>query len=170
MLGKKGEPMEYPTIRGVSLVGQIQWEQEKARRAALKNPAPVTKAATPGQPAPAAAAPLPAEAERQRVLNILSAAEAEGRAVLAMHLAAETDIHSMEALAIMRLAPKWQLATEAEPVERILTGMSLEERVEDALQSRAGNKEKAGQAAREAADAVEIERMLATMKQREGGA
>jgi hypothetical protein len=170
MLAKKGEPLYPERITGVSTIGRLMLEREKAQQAAAENPVPVTEAATPAQPAPAQPAPLPAETERERVENILSAPEAEGRTYLAWSFAAETDLHSVEAIAAMRLAPRWQSATEGELVERILAGMTLQERVAAAMETRVEAQRKARQAAQDAEEAAELEQMLASLRQRKGGA
>lgn len=165
MLAKKGEPMECPSYRIVSSMGRPLLEKEKARRADLKKPAPVTEEAAPAQPAPARIQPPPAETEHARVLSILSVPEAEGRTELAMRLATDTDLHSVEAIAALRLTPRWQSAAEAGPLEQVLSSMTLEQRVADVLESRAESKGKAGRAAMDAANTAEVERILATMSQ-----
>ncbi len=176
MLARKGEAMPQPERTGVSLVGKLQWEGEKARRAALESgPAVIPTVTAPKNHAPvveqsARVQPVadPPEGEHERVVKIFSSAEAEGRAALAYHLAAETNTHSRVAIGYLRLAPRWESKGQADPVERLLMGMSLEERVSDALQARARVRAREDQAAEDASSERVLKELLASLPPRKG--
>lgn len=166
MLTKKGEVLVPVESTGVSWIGQIQWEREKARRAALQGPSAVdvasqsrtTEPAVAAAPVQAAVAPVPEPAltESERVERILGDPEAVGRLELACHLA-ETDTPIASAIAALRLAPRWESETvrTAAPGDRawfesVYQSMAPAERVQSVLEARAKRREVERQAADEA--------------------